>query len=97
MEKILNEILDSIKLNENDVHKWWQTPINIIRKQDFLQNPNNNFENLRWYLEDYIKVLKTEVPFWEKYAHEIYHENRALCRKYELEVSEQILKILNEV
>ena len=97
MEKILNDIIDSVKLNENDVHKWWEAAINIIKDRDFLQNPNNNFENLRWYLEDYTKVLKTEIPFWEKYAHKIYSANRALCRKYELEVSEKIFKMLNEI
>ena len=47
MEKILNDILDSIKLNENDVHWFGNSPINRIKDREFLQNPNNNFEILK--------------------------------------------------
>ena len=97
MEKILNDILDSIKLNENDVHWWWETPINIIRTRDFLQNPNNNFEILKEYLTDEINFLKIEIAHSKKYTPEIYHPNVGLSRWYKIEVSEQILKMLDEV
>lgn len=97
MEKILNDILDSIKLNENDVHWWGNRPIDITKSREFLQNPNNNFEILKEYLTDEINFIKIEIAHSKKYSPEIYHENVALSREYEIEVSEQILKMLNEI
>lgn len=97
MEKILNDILDSIKLNENDIHWFGNSPINRIKDREFLQNPNNNFEILKEYLIDEINFNKIKIAHSRKYSPEIYHENVALSREYEIEVSEQILKMLDEV
>ncbi len=92
----IHDILKDIKLNEKDIYWWWSRPINIISSRDFLQNPNNNFENLRQFIIDEIEFTKVEISHTKKYSPEIYNENVSISREYEMETLEKILNKISK-
>jgi len=92
----IQDILKNIKLNKKDIHWWWTPPLRIVESIEFLQNEDNNFENLRNFILDEIDFLKTEISHKKKYSPNIYSENVSISRKYELETWKKILRKISK-
>ncbi len=93
MDKKLESVLESVNLLEEDSNNFGIRAIDTIHRNEYLQDPTDNFAKLRQFLEDTIDFLKVKIDYSEKYP-EIFHENVALSRYYEREVFQQILSLL---
>jgi len=77
LEKILSEVEIEMSLDTQEVLETeiWEVPRHYIWTSLFLQDPLNNYQNLRTYTKDMVKAHNFEMEFKKKYTDKVYHEN----------------------
>ena len=94
MTQDLENILQSIEtLTMDNPNGFGERIVHIIRKTEELQAPENNYQHLREYLEDFIQSQTVGNAHLKKFP-SVYHENTHISGAYEIAVAEKILESL---